>query len=172
MYFYHNDHLGTPEQMTDEIGNLIWTGTDRPNSRPRPTTPSELVYGGLFPGATRLNPPRDVMGNPLPEYFRFASASQIHNHNTFVSAAEFLSALEDEKKKNEQLRNLFICKGGSRVMTPNVSSGETSNNMFGSSIYSGKYPQGSYILNEFEINYTDKYFTVPGGVVPECVPLR
>ncbi len=27
VYFYHNDHLGTPEQMADETGNLVWTGT-------------------------------------------------------------------------------------------------------------------------------------------------
>ena len=27
VYFYHNDHLGTPEQITDETGNLAWAGT-------------------------------------------------------------------------------------------------------------------------------------------------
>ena len=27
VYFYHNDHLGTPELMSDEVGELVWMGT-------------------------------------------------------------------------------------------------------------------------------------------------
>ena len=27
VYFYHNDHLGTPELMSDEAGELVWLGT-------------------------------------------------------------------------------------------------------------------------------------------------
>ncbi len=27
VYFYHNDHLGTPELMSDESGELVWLGT-------------------------------------------------------------------------------------------------------------------------------------------------
>lgn len=26
-YYYHNDHLGTPQKMTDEAGNVVWSAT-------------------------------------------------------------------------------------------------------------------------------------------------
>jgi RHS repeat-associated protein len=27
VYFYHTDHLGTPMEMTDEEGRIVWWGT-------------------------------------------------------------------------------------------------------------------------------------------------
>lgn len=51
VYFYHNDHLGTPKLITDHSGTEVWRADNEP-FRPRPAYPwaidSNLVYPGQY----------------------------------------------------------------------------------------------------------------------------
>ena len=45
VYYYINDHLGTPQIITDETGNIVWRGEYQPFGSVREKTPgSHLNY--------------------------------------------------------------------------------------------------------------------------------
>jgi RHS repeat-associated protein len=49
IYYVHNDHLGTPQVLTDESGNVVWQADYEPFGRASETT--ALISQGLrFPG--------------------------------------------------------------------------------------------------------------------------
>jgi len=52
IYYYHNDHLGTPQVMTDETGNVVWRADYKPFGEATVTT-SEIENGFRFPGQYR-----------------------------------------------------------------------------------------------------------------------
>jgi RHS repeat-associated protein len=49
LYFYHVDHLGTPQVMTDEQGQVVWQGHYQPFGRVEVVTES-VVNNVRFPG--------------------------------------------------------------------------------------------------------------------------
>jgi len=38
IYYYHNDHLGTPQVMTDESGQVVWKADYEPFGKATVTT--------------------------------------------------------------------------------------------------------------------------------------
>lgn len=50
IYFYHNDHLGTPQQMTDTAGNVVWLGRAEAFGRTVVDSASTITNNFRFPG--------------------------------------------------------------------------------------------------------------------------
>ena len=48
--FYHNDHLGTPQKMTDQIGNVVWSATYSGFGEATVDAGSTVVNNLRFPG--------------------------------------------------------------------------------------------------------------------------
>ena len=49
VYYYHNDHLGTPALMTDSSGTTVWQGEFKPFGEPVSVTGS-ITNNLRFPG--------------------------------------------------------------------------------------------------------------------------
>jgi uncharacterized protein RhaS with RHS repeats len=50
VYYYHNDHLGTPQKMTDSSAAVVWYGEFLPFGEPLSVTgtiTNNLIKGGL-----------------------------------------------------------------------------------------------------------------------------
>jgi RHS repeat-associated protein len=50
IYFYHNDHLGTPQQITDVTGNVVWLGRAEAFGRTNVDAASTVTNPFRFPG--------------------------------------------------------------------------------------------------------------------------
>ncbi len=58
IYYYHNDHLGTPMLMTDGSGNAVWQGEFKPFGEPLSITGSitnNLRFPGQYYDSERVN---------------------------------------------------------------------------------------------------------------------
>jgi uncharacterized protein RhaS with RHS repeats len=49
VYYYHNDHLGTPQKMTDSSGSTVWYGKFLPFGEPLSIT-GTITNNLRFPG--------------------------------------------------------------------------------------------------------------------------
>ena len=49
-YFYHNDHLGTPQEITDEKGKIVWSGGYKAYGYCRVTAISKIINNFRFQG--------------------------------------------------------------------------------------------------------------------------
>lgn len=50
VFYFHNDHLGTPELMTDESGNAVWEATNKPFGEANVKSTSTLNNNFRLPG--------------------------------------------------------------------------------------------------------------------------
>ena len=50
VYYYHNDHLGTPQKMTDASGAVVWAADYKPFGEVNITT-NTITNNLRFPGA-------------------------------------------------------------------------------------------------------------------------
>jgi RHS repeat-associated protein len=50
IYFYHNDHLGAPQQLTDTTGAIVWQGRAEAFGKTRIDTASTVTNSFRFPG--------------------------------------------------------------------------------------------------------------------------
>jgi RHS repeat-associated protein len=50
VFYFHNDHLGTPEIMTDESGNAVWEATNKPFGEANVKSTSTLNNNFRLPG--------------------------------------------------------------------------------------------------------------------------
>jgi RHS repeat-associated protein len=49
-YYYHNDHLGTPQKLTDPTGNTVWSATYTAFGEAEVTAASTIENNLRFPG--------------------------------------------------------------------------------------------------------------------------
>ena len=49
-YFYHNDHLGTPQSMTDAAGDIVWEATYEAFGKATVDPDSTIANNLRFPG--------------------------------------------------------------------------------------------------------------------------
>jgi RHS repeat-associated protein len=79
VYYYHNDHLGTPMLMTNSSGNIVWQGEFKPFGEPVSVT-SSITNNLRFPGQyyeseTGLH--RNYFRDYMPELGRYIEADPI-----------------------------------------------------------------------------------------------